>query len=78
MLLGALEHQVFEEVRNARLADRIVSRTVAIPHHVRDDGSAMIRDHHDIETVVEGEGGEIRAAAFRAPEGRGVGAKKRL
>ena len=47
VLVGALEHQVLEEVGDARLADRVVGRAVAVPHHVRADRRAVIGDHHD-------------------------------
>ena len=50
---GTLEHQVFEEMRDAGLADRVIGRPVAVPDHVRDDRRAMIRDHDDLEAVVE-------------------------
>ena len=33
-LIGALEHQVFEEVGDAGLADRIIGGAVAVPDHV--------------------------------------------
>src|SRR3712207_3633755 len=78
MLLRALEHEMFEEMRDTGLADRIVRRTVAVPHHVGHDRNAVIRDHHDVEAVVQGEGRQIRAAAFRPPERGGVGAKDGL
>jgi len=75
VLLRALEHQVLEKMRDARLAERIVCRTVAIPDHVGDDGNAAIGDDDDVKTVVEGEGRQARTAALRSPEGGGVGAK---
>ncbi len=78
MLLGALEHQVLEEMRDARLSERIVRRTVAVPDHVGDDGNAAIRNDDDIEAVVEREGRQVRTTAFRPPEGGGVSAKKGL
>ncbi len=34
VLFGALEHQVFEEVGEARFAGRLVGGTDPIPHHV--------------------------------------------
>ena len=71
MLLGALEHQVLEEMRDAGLAERIVRRAVAVPDHVGDDRHAAIGDDDDLEAVVEGEGRQARTAAFRSPEGGG-------
>ncbi len=59
----ALEHQMFEEMRDAGFARRIVGRAVAIPDHMGDDRRAMIRDHHDVHAVVElrlGDGGTLR------------------
>ena len=47
----SLEHQVFEKMRDARLSQRVIGRAVAIPDHVGDDGNAMIRDHHHVETI---------------------------
>ena len=52
MAFGALEHQVFEEVGDARLAHWIVGGAVAVPHHMGDHWSAMIRDDHDFEAVL--------------------------
>ena len=75
VLLRALEHQMLEKMRDARLPERIVCRTVAIPDHVSDDGNAAIGDDDDVKTVVEGEGRQARTAALRSPEGGGVGAK---
>ena len=54
-LLGALEHQVFEEMGDARLARRIVGRAVAIPDHMGDDRRAMVGNDDDVEAVGEGE-----------------------
>ena len=60
MGLGALEHQMFEEMGDARLAERIVGRAVAVPDHVGDDRRAMVGDDHDLEAVLEGEMGDLR------------------
>ena len=51
--LGALEHQMFEEMRDAGLARRIVGGAVAIPNHMRHDRRAVIRDDDDIQAICE-------------------------
>ena len=73
VFLCALEHQMFEEMRNAGFARRIIRRTIAIPHHMRDDRRAMIRDHHDFHAIVEaemGNGGPCAAGSGWAGSGR--------
>jgi hypothetical protein len=55
MGLGALEHQVFEEMGDARLALRIVGRAVAVPDHVGDHRGAMIGNDDHGQAVVEPE-----------------------
>ena len=55
MRFRAFEHQVFEEMGDARLARRIVGRAVAVPDHMGDDGSAMIGNHDDVEAVGKSE-----------------------
>ena len=60
MALGALEHQVFKEVGDAGFAWWVVGRAVAVPHHVSDDGSAMIGNDHDVEAVGQGEIHDVR------------------
>jgi hypothetical protein len=51
MRLGSLEHEMLEEMGDARLARRIVGGTVAIPDHVRHHRRAPIGDHDDVEAV---------------------------
>ena len=51
MALGALEHQVFEEVGDARLAQGIVGGAVAVPDHVGDDRRAAVGNDDDLEAV---------------------------
>ena len=51
MALGALEHQVFEEVSDAGFARWVVGRAVTVPHHVGDNRRAMIGNDHDVEAV---------------------------
>ena len=57
MLAGALEHQMLEEMREARFARRLVGGADLVPDHLRDDRRAVIRDHHHLQAVAEGEGG---------------------
>ena len=71
VLLGALEHQVLEEMGDAGLAERIVGRAVAVPDHVGDDRRAVIGNDDDVEAVVEREGADLGSARLGAPEGRG-------
>jgi hypothetical protein len=52
---GALEHQVFQEMGDARLSGRFIGGPDAIPDHVHDDRRAVILDHHDLQPVVEPE-----------------------
>ena len=59
----ALEHQVLEEMGDARLAGRIVGGAVAVPDHVGDDRRAMVGDDHDLEAVLQREMGDLRGGA---------------
>ena len=61
MLVRALEHQMFEEMRNAGLALRIVGGAVAVPHHMGDDRRAMVGDDDEFKAVVERHMGDGRA-----------------
>ena len=60
MGLRALEHQMFEEMGDARLAHRIVRRAVAVPDHMGDDRRAMVGNDDDLEAVFESEMGDLR------------------
>jgi hypothetical protein len=71
--LRALEHQMFEEMSDARLARRIVGRAVAVPHHMGDDGRPMVGDDDDGEAVGEPELGDARSG--RDGRGRRGGAE---
>jgi hypothetical protein len=64
---GALEHQVFEEMRDARLARRIVGRAVLVPDHVGDDRRAVVGDHHDLHAVFKPGVRDCRSGALPAP-----------
>ena len=58
--LRAFEHQMFEEMGDARLAGRIVRGAVAVPDHVGDDRRAVVGNDDDIEAIVEGETRDMR------------------
>ena len=77
-ILGALEHQVFEQVRETRFAVRFVFRTDAIPHTdkhgrrgpvlVYDHGEAVIQPEHVVGNIDLGRdlvGGGIRGRGQR-------------
>src|SRR3546814_18435528 len=60
--LGALEHQVLEEVRQAGLAGLLVGGADAVPHRVvHDRRPAAPHDHH-LQAVVEVEDERGRAS----------------
>ena len=65
-----LEHQMFEEVRQSRFTRRLVGGADLVPDHLRDDGRAVIRDHHDMQAVAEGKLGR----ALRRHGGLGASA----
>ena len=62
ILRRALEHQVFEEMREAGFARRLVGGADPIPDHVGDDRRAVVGDDHDFEAVGEREMRDIGAA----------------
>ena len=72
MGLGALEHEMLEEMRDARLARRIVGRAVAIPDHVGDDRRAVVRDHNHGQAIVQAIIGNAGPSAGAAPGASGV------
>ena len=76
--LGPLEHQMFEEMRDARLARRLVGRTNPVPDHVGDRRGGVILDHHDIEPVVERQGGDPVIAQCQGGARQGKGGKDRV
>ena len=65
-LAGRLEHEVLEEMGDARGSPRIVRSAGAVPHHVGDDRHPMIGDHHDIHAVGELERAHLRLGAGMA------------
>ena len=54
-LVGALEHQMLEEMGDARDAARLIGRTDAVPDHMGDHRRPVVLDHHDVHPVVERE-----------------------
>ena len=54
-LVCALEHQMFEEVGDARGARRLVGGADLVPDHLGHDRRAMIRDHQHLQAVLKGE-----------------------
>ena len=73
----ALEHQVLEEMREPRLAGRLVGGSDPIPDHVGDDRRAVVGDDDEFEPVVQGEIGNrgelggLATAGGRQRRGRG-------
>ncbi len=63
ILFGALEHQMFEEMRETGFPGRLVGGADLVPDHVGDDRSAMIGHHDDFEPVRQSEMADIRTAA---------------
>jgi hypothetical protein len=51
--IGALEHQMFEEVRNAGRSGRLVGGADLVPDHLRHHRSAMVGDDQDLQAVGE-------------------------
>ncbi len=66
--LRALEHQVFEEMRDAGLARRLVGRADLVPDHMGDDGGAVIGDHQHVHAVGKRETGRGRVRGAIARE----------
>ena len=70
-LLGAAEHHVLEEMREAREPGRIVHRADLEPQHLRDDRRAVIGDDHDLHAVGQRELGNLWfGCVSRAEHGR--------
>ena len=53
---------MFEEMREARLAGRLVGGADPVPEHVGHDRRAMVGNDHDLEAVGEHEIGDARPA----------------
>ena len=54
---------MFEEMRDAGLARRLVGGADLVPDHVGDDRRAAVRDDHDLEAVGEREVADVRRRA---------------
>ena len=63
--VGALEHQVLEEMRDAGFARRLVGGADLVPEHVGDDRRAAVGDDHDLEAVGEREVGDVWVSVCR-------------
>ena len=50
-LFGALEHQMFEEMRDAGFALRLVGGPDLVPHHLRDNRRAAVGDDDHLHAV---------------------------
>ena len=50
---GRLEHQVLDEVGEARPSRRLVGPSHPIPDHVRDDRRALVLDDKELKAIVE-------------------------
>ena len=61
ILLGALEHQVLEEMGEPGLAGLLVRRPDLVPDHVGHDRRAVVGNDDDLEPVVESEMGDVGA-----------------
>ncbi len=71
-LVGALEHQMFEEVGDAGGARRLVGGADLVPDHLGHDRRAMIRDHQHLQAVLELELADA-LGGLRAVRGDGDG-----
>ena len=72
--LGALEHQMLEEMGNAGRAARLVGGADLVPDHLGHDRSAMVGDDQDLKTVAEREfddAGARLGAVHRHGKGHG-------
>ncbi len=70
--LGAPKHHVFEEMRQAGNARRIVDRAYPKPQHLGGDGGAVIGDHQHLHAVLQRKLKGVVAGLARV-DGRGLG-----
>ena len=86
-IFRAVEHQMFEQVREARLARRLVLRSDMVPDRYRDHGSLVILVHEDAQPVGQREigvrdvhrlheRGDRRGPIRRGPVRRGLGQRR--
>ncbi len=69
VLGGALEHQMFEEMREAGFARGLVGGADPVPQHVGHHRRPMVGNHHDLEAVGKHEMGDARSAVGRDRRG---------
>ena len=50
-VIGALEHQMFQKMRNAGFAGHLICGPCAVPHHVGHNRRAVVFDHHNVQPV---------------------------
>src|SRR6516225_3271227 len=62
MLRGALEHQVFKQVRQSRLDGRFIGGSDFVPDHMGDHRRAMVGNDDQLQSVAQHEVGDRRAA----------------
>ena len=62
-LFGALEHEMFEEMRDAGFALRLVGGSDLVPHHLRDHRRAPVGDDDDLHAVRKRRMSDIRVGS---------------
>ncbi len=76
-LVGRLEHQMLEKMREAGFALGLVGRSDTVPDHLGDDRCAVILDHHPLQAVGQREGLEVAGARLggrsREEKNEGIG-----
>ena len=65
----ALEHQMFEEMRQPGFARRLVGGADLVPDHMGDDRRSVVGNDHQLEPVRQGELRDFRAARLRRERG---------
>ena len=66
----ALEHQMFEKMRQPRLARRLVGGADFVPDHVGDDRRAVVGNDDEFQTVRQREVGDIGGRLVGGEHGR--------
>ena len=67
----ALEHQVFEEMREAGAAARVVGGADLVPHHLGNGRDPVVRQRHHLKAVAEREGLGRELLRLRATDAGG-------